>query len=291
MTCRSGLPFLNGCSPLPSVVEPAGIAQALVKWPRWPSNMASWRDDLGEKLRARSQEMAHRPIGLAVKALGRPVAEERMARGLAHNDVSEWDHRLEGDYGARDGALAPAPLGEGSSVGCRDDAPPRLGSSAATTAAGGKRKVTTYSSGEEDEEDDGRAYVKTAVAAPLTDAGASAVCVDGGADEIRQRGDDVDEDDDAHVNEKKTVRRRAARRPEVKGVRNDIRTLRLHTRKPCNNNSPSALVKNGWTVWASPSTMKPLRALMQVSRVQSRHQCMFVSSRSKTSPLAYLARR
>ena len=252
--------------------------------------MASWRDELGGKLRARSQEMANRPIGLAVVALGRPVAEERMARGLAHNDVSEFDHGLEGDYGARDGALA-APHGSSSSVGCRDDAPPRLGSSAATTAAGGKRKVTTYSSGEEDEEDDGRAYVKTAVAAPLTDAGASAVCVDGGADEIRQRGDDVDEDDDAHVNEKKTVRRRAARRPEVKGVRNDIRTLRLHTRKPFNGNSPSALVSQGWTVRSRPNTMKPLRALMQVSRVQSRHQYMFVSSRSKTSPLAYLARR
>jgi hypothetical protein len=112
------------------------------------------------------------------------------------------------------------------------------------------------------------------------------VCVDGGADVIRQRGDDVDEDDDAHVDEKKTARRR-----EVKGVRNDIRTLRLHTRKPCRNNSASALVSQGWTVWASPNTMKPLRTLMQVSRVQSRHQYMFVSSRSKTSPLAYLARR
>ena len=104
-------------SPSPSVVEPAGIAQALVKWPRWPSNMASWRDDLGEKLRARSQEMAHRPIGLAVKALGRPVAEERMARGLAHNVVSEWDHGLEGGYGARDGALA-ASHGGSSSAWC-----------------------------------------------------------------------------------------------------------------------------------------------------------------------------
>ena len=242
--------------------------------------MASWRDELGGKLRARSQEMANRPIGLAVVALGRPVAEERMARGLAHNDVSEFDHGLEGDYGARDGALA-APHGSSSSVGCRDDAPPRLGSSAATTAAGSKRKVTTYSSGEEDEdeEDDGRAYGKTAVAAPLTDAGASAVCVDGEKDEIRQRGYDVDEDDDVHVNEKKTLRP-----GEAKGRGNDIRALRLNRRKPTARNTPWALVNKGWTVASNPNTMKPLRTLMQVSRVQSRHQYMFFHLDLKPHP-------
>ena len=272
-------------SPSPSVVEPAGIAQALVKWPRWPSNMASWRDAFEEKLRARSREMAHRPVGLAVKALGRPVAEERMARGLAHNDPLQWDHGSEGDYGARDGALAASHGGSSSGELRELREPPRLDSSAATTAAGGKRKVTTYSSGEEDEEDDGRAYVKTAVAAPLTDAGASAVCVDDNDDEIRQRGDDVDEDDDAHVDEKKT------RRPRLAKVRNCITSLRLNTRKPTARNTPSALVNKGWTVKSKPNTMKPLRTLMQVSRVQSRHQYMFFSYRSKTSPLPYLARR
>jgi len=204
-----------------------------------------------------------------------------MARGLAHNDPLQWDHGSEGDYGARDGALAASHGGSSSGELRELREPPRLDSSAATTAAGGKRKVTTYSSGEEDEEDDGRAYVKTAVAAPLTDAGASAVCVDGGADdEIRQRGDDVDEDDnDARVDEKKTVRPGGA-----KTRINDIRTLRLNTRKPCTVNTPSALVNKGWTVASAPNTMKPLRALMQVSRVQSRHQYMFFHLDLKPHP-------
>ena len=127
--------------------------------------------------------------------------------------------------------------------------------------------MTTYSSGEEDEEDSGRAYVKTAVDAPLTDAGASAVCVDGGADdEIRQRGDDVDEDDDdAHVDEKKTVRPGGAK---ARKARNDIRFLRLNTRKPTARNTPEALKRLGWTVGSEPNTMKPLRALMQVLRAK-----------------------